>query len=57
MTRRDPLISMQQMRDHARYAVEFANGCSRQELEADRYFEFALTHAVELVGEAGRRVP
>jgi uncharacterized protein with HEPN domain len=48
---------MQQMRDHARYAVEFANGCSRQELEADRYFEFALTHAVELVGEAGRRVP
>ncbi len=57
MTRRDPLISMREMRDHAREAMEIRDGRSQVELEQDRLFRYALIHLLEIIGEAARRVP
>jgi uncharacterized protein with HEPN domain len=44
------------MRDHAREAVAFSAGRSREDLDADRQFQLALTRLVEIVGEAAGRV-
>lgn len=56
MSRRDDAVSLQQMRDHAREAVDMAAGRSHADLESDRQFQLALTRLVEIVGEAAGRV-
>lgn len=35
---------------------DFVNGRSESDLQSDLQFQFALTHAVEIVGEAASRV-
>ena len=57
MTQHDDLKRLQDMLDYAQEAVEFAAGRQRQDLETDRPFRFALTHMVEIVGEAAAHVP
>ena len=57
MSRRDPMVAVQQMRDHGREAMEMAEGRHRVDLELDRMFELALTRLMEVLGEAARRVP
>jgi uncharacterized protein with HEPN domain len=57
MTRHDPKVSMHQMLDYAREAVVMAHGRARSDLDADRQFALAVTHLLELVGEAASRVP
>ena len=57
MSRRDPLVAVQQMRDHGKEAMELAEGRSRVDLDLDRMFELALTRLMEVLGEAARRVP
>jgi uncharacterized protein with HEPN domain len=57
MSRRDPIISMRHMLDHAREAVAFARGRSRADLDSDRLLSLALTRLVQIVGEAAGRVP
>jgi uncharacterized protein with HEPN domain len=47
---------LRHMLDAARAAVEFADGRSPAELEADRMLQFALIRAVEVIGEAAGRV-
>jgi uncharacterized protein with HEPN domain len=44
------------MLDHAREATEMAEGRQRPDLEADRQFCLALTHLVQIVGEAAAHV-
>lgn len=44
------------MLDHAEEAAEMSQGRSRKDLEQDRQFCLALTHLVEIVGEAAARV-
>ena len=44
------------MLDYAQEAVEMAQGRRREDLNADRMFRYALTHLVELIGEAAARV-
>jgi uncharacterized protein with HEPN domain len=56
MTRHDDDVSLRQMRDHAREAVESARGKTRADLDRDRQFELALTRLVEIIGEAATRV-
>lgn len=57
MARRDPLVALRQMRDHANEAITLAAGRRRRDLDADRMLLHALTRLVEIVGEAADRVP
>jgi len=45
------------MRDYARRAVEMVKGQDRGDLDSDEKLRLALTHLVELVGEAANQVP
>lgn len=57
MPRHDPHVRMLHTRDHARRAVNTASGRTRDELDTDEMLALALTHLVELVGEAASQVP
>jgi len=57
MSQHDPLVALRHMLDHAREAVELAQGRSRKDLDSDRLLQLALTRLVEIVGEAASRVP
>ncbi len=57
MSRRDPMVAVQQMRDHGKEAMELAQDRRRVDLDVDRMFELALTRLMEVLGEAARRVP
>jgi len=56
MTRHDPLVRLRHMLDHAREAVEMQRARVREDLDDDRQFALALTHVVEIVGEAASQV-
>jgi uncharacterized protein with HEPN domain len=47
---------IQHMIDAAEAALRFASGRSRQDLDDDEMLTFALTRAVEIIGEAASRV-
>ncbi len=53
----DPLIRLRDMLEHAREASAMAAGRSREDLASDRMLTLALTHLVEIIGEAARQVP
>ena len=57
MSRRDPLVYILHMRDHAREARDMAGGRSRADLDTDRMLNLALVRLLEVLGEASRRVP
>jgi uncharacterized protein with HEPN domain len=57
MPKRSPKVRLQHMLDYARKAVEMARGQTKEDLHRDEKLRFALTHLVELVGEAAGRVP
>ena len=57
MSRRDPVVAVCQMRDHAREALAMAQDRSRVDLDLDRMFNLALVRLMEVLGEAARRVP
>jgi len=56
MSRRDRLMALRHMLDHAREAVELAQGKTREDLDADRLLNLALVRLLEIVGEAAGRV-
>lgn len=56
MSRRDDRVSLQDMLDHAREAVRFSAGRTREVLADDRLRQLALTRLVEIIGEAANRV-
>jgi uncharacterized protein with HEPN domain len=57
MTRHDPLVRLRHMLDYSREAVRMVQGKTRKELDDDRQLNLALTHLVELIGEAAGQVP
>jgi len=57
MPQHDPKVTLLQMRDHAREAMELAGGHTRADLEANRVLELALIHLIEVTGEAANRLP
>ena len=57
MSRRDPLVAVQQMRDNAQRVLTTMNGRSRSDIDADEILEAALIRWMEVIGEAARRVP
>jgi uncharacterized protein with HEPN domain len=56
MTRRDPLIRLRHMLDHAREARDMAQGRTRADLDSDRMLNLALVRLLEIVGEAAAQV-
>ncbi len=57
MPPRDPLVALRQMRDHAAEAVDLVARRRRRHLDEDRVLMLALCRLIEIVGEAGGRVP
>jgi uncharacterized protein with HEPN domain len=56
MTQHDPRISLRQMHDHAREAIELTRGKSRDDFLTDRTLNLAIVHLLEILGEAANRV-
>lgn len=56
MSRRDDRVSIRQMLDHARDAIQFAGGKSSSEIEGDRLLSLAIVRLLEVMGEAANRV-
>ena len=56
MTRRNDLVYLRHMRDHAPEAMEILGATPRDELASARTVQLALLHLVEIVGEAAGRV-
>jgi uncharacterized protein with HEPN domain len=48
-------VRLGHMRETAIVALKFVEGRSREELEADLQFQFALIRAIEIVGEAASK--
>ena len=57
MSRRDPEVILRQMYDLSKEGVELARGRNKDDLENDRLFGLAMTHLVEIIGEASSRMP
>lgn len=57
MSRRDPSVSLRQMRDHARAVIELVRGRTRADPDSDRLLALALVRLLEIIGEAAGRVP
>ena len=57
MSRRDPTVRLRHMRDYAQKALEMTEKRARGDLEKDEMLRLALTHLVELVGEAASQIP
>ena len=56
MSRRNDRGALQDMRDHAREAVEMFNAASADALETDRKLQLSLCYLIQIVGEAATRV-
>jgi len=56
MSRRNDLLLLQDMLEHARLAREAARGRSRADLVGDRVFRAACERFLEIIGEAASRV-
>ena len=57
MSKRDVSITLRQMLDYSKKAVELSKGRKRSELDKDLTFNLALTRLVEVIGEAADRIP
>jgi len=57
MSRHDPTVRLRHMRDYARKALAMTSERSREDLDKVEMLRLALTHLVELVGEAAGQVP
>ncbi len=56
MSRHDPMVTLHQMQDHAREALEFGRGKTRSDLDQDRMLYLSLTRLLEIIGEAATRL-
>ena len=57
MSRRDPLVAVQQMRDNALRVLTAMQSRSRSDISTDEMLQAALIRWMEVIGEAARRVP
>jgi len=56
MTQHDDTVALRHMLDYAHTARRLADNRTRADLDADEMLQLALTRAVEVIGEAARRV-
>ena len=57
MRKRDSRLTLRQMRDHAREALDMTRNRVRADLDSDRMLNLALVRLLEILGEAANRVP
>lgn len=57
MPKHEPAVRLLHMRDFARKALQLTAGKTLADLENDEVLRLAVTHLLELVGEAAARVP
>ena len=57
MSRRENVVHLRHMLDHAQEAVSMAEGKTRVELETERQLNLSLVRLLEIVGEAASRIP
>lgn len=57
MPRRDTFLSLRQMLDYSREALDMVRGQVRADLDTDRKLNLALVRLLEILGEAANRVP
>ena len=57
MSQPDPLLGVRHMLDYSREAVELLGSRPLEELRSNRVLQLALVQLIEIVGEAGSRVP
>lgn len=55
MNERDEL-RLRHMRDAATSAVNFITGRTQADLETDKLLEYAVLHALQIIGEAGLKI-
>ena len=53
----DVLVYLDDMLENARRAQKFSAGRSFEDLEADDAYQFSVLHALQIIGEAARKVP
>ena len=57
MRTRDSQLTLRQMRDHAREALDMVRDRVGADLDSDRMLNLALVRLLEILGEAANRVP
>jgi uncharacterized protein with HEPN domain len=57
MSKHDAEVTLRQMLDHSREAVQIIQGKTRSDLDTERLLNLALTRLIEIIGEAAYRVP
>lgn len=57
MPRRDTLLTLLQMYDHAAEALDMVQNRVRADLDSDRMLNLALVRLLEILGEAANRIP
>jgi len=57
MSRADPSVWLRHMHDYAADARAMVAGSTKEEVADTRVLLYALTHAVEIIGEAATHVP
>lgn len=57
MSKHDPRVTLRQIEDHARLAQTICAGKALPDLLADRPAQLALERALEILGEAVKRLP
>jgi uncharacterized protein with HEPN domain len=57
MSRRDPMVRVHHMLDHAREAVEIVRHRTRAHLDTDRMLNLVLVRLMEVVGETAAQIP
>ncbi len=57
MPEHDPMVRILHMRDYSQKALTIVEGKRREDLDKDEKPALALTHLVEIIGEAANQVP
>ncbi len=56
MTQRDDHVYIGHMIDTANKAIDFVSGLSREDFDNNEQLRLAVTHLLQIIGEAARRV-
>lgn len=56
-TDRERLLALEDILNEAKAAREFVSGMTQRQFETDRRTLYAVSHALEIIGEAARTIP
>jgi uncharacterized protein with HEPN domain len=56
MTQKDDRVYVRHMIDNSNKAINFVKDISREDFDSDEKLRLALTHLLQIIGEAARRI-